>query len=146
MECDRCDKVYWIKNTSLDPIVIFLLKCILSIWYQHVYTLEPTKENEWNKAFPNWHLCPKRNGMYLENLKTMTYGDEEKYKKGQNTILVEDALETLQQLAQFHRKRLAIPIIGITGTIGAGINSFCAAPGAAGAWKPLPLVAISRRS
>ena len=81
MECDRCDKVCWIKNTSLDPIVIFLLKCILSIWYQHVYTLEPTKENEWNKAFPNWHLCPKRNGMYLENLKTMTYGDEEKYKK-----------------------------------------------------------------
>lgn len=44
--------------------------------------------------------------------------DEEKYKKGQNTILVEDALETLQQLAQFHRKQLAIPIIGITGTNG----------------------------
>lgn len=44
--------------------------------------------------------------------------DEEKYKTGQNTILVEDALETLQQLAQFHRKQLVIPIIGITGTNG----------------------------
>ena len=44
--------------------------------------------------------------------------DEEEYKTDQNTILVENALETLQQLAQFHRKQLAIPIIGITGTNG----------------------------
>ena len=44
--------------------------------------------------------------------------DEEEYKISPNTILVKDALETLQQLAQFHRKQLAIPIIGITGTNG----------------------------
>ena len=44
--------------------------------------------------------------------------DEKEYEADQNTILVEDALETLQQLAQFHRKQLAIPIIGITGTNG----------------------------
>ena len=44
--------------------------------------------------------------------------DEKEYETGQNTILVEDVLETLQQLAQFHRQQLALPIIGITGTNG----------------------------
>jgi len=44
--------------------------------------------------------------------------DEKEYETNQNTILVEDALETLQQLAQFHRRKLTIPIIGITGTNG----------------------------
>ena len=44
--------------------------------------------------------------------------DEEKYKTEKNTILVENVLETLQKLAQFHRKQLTIPIIGITGTNG----------------------------
>ena len=44
--------------------------------------------------------------------------DEKEYETDQNTILVEDVLETLQQLAQFHRKQLTIPIIGITGTNG----------------------------
>ena len=44
--------------------------------------------------------------------------DEKEYKISKNMILVEDALETLQQLAQFHRQQLALPIIGITGTNG----------------------------
>lgn len=33
-------------------------------------------------------------------------------------VIVEDSLNVLQQLAKFHRKRLTIPIIGITGTNG----------------------------
>ena len=33
-------------------------------------------------------------------------------------FVVDDTLETLQQLAQYHRKQLSIPIIGITGTNG----------------------------
>ncbi|MCB0402725.1 MAG: UDP-N-acetylmuramoyl-tripeptide--D-alanyl-D-alanine ligase, partial [Flavobacteriales bacterium] len=33
-------------------------------------------------------------------------------------ILVKDTMETLQQLANYHRKQLAIPFIGITGTNG----------------------------
>jgi UDP-N-acetylmuramoyl-tripeptide--D-alanyl-D-alanine ligase len=44
--------------------------------------------------------------------------DEKEYQTNQNTILVKDALETLQQLAKFHREQLDIPIIGITGTNG----------------------------
>ncbi|MDL2326993.1 Mur ligase domain-containing protein, partial [Bacteroidales bacterium OttesenSCG-928-A14] len=35
-----------------------------------------------------------------------------------NTIIVPNVLETLQQLALYHRKQLAIPVIGITGTNG----------------------------
>lgn len=35
-----------------------------------------------------------------------------------NIIVVEDALKTLQQLATYHRRKLKIPILGITGTNG----------------------------
>jgi UDP-N-acetylmuramoyl-tripeptide--D-alanyl-D-alanine ligase len=44
--------------------------------------------------------------------------DEEKYKVSEKYILVEDVLTALQQLANFHRRTLNIPIIGITGSNG----------------------------
>jgi len=44
--------------------------------------------------------------------------DEEKYKTDSKTILVENVLETLQKLANFHRKQLSIPIISLTGSNG----------------------------
>ncbi|MCD7976801.1 MAG: UDP-N-acetylmuramoyl-tripeptide--D-alanyl-D-alanine ligase [Tannerellaceae bacterium] len=44
--------------------------------------------------------------------------DNPDYYTGERTILVEDALKTLQQLAQRHRKVIGIPVIGITGTNG----------------------------
>lgn len=44
--------------------------------------------------------------------------DEEKYATHPNIILVKNSLETLQELARFHRKHLKAPIIGITGTNG----------------------------
>ena len=44
--------------------------------------------------------------------------DEKEYDKHQNTILVNNALKTLQDLATYHRSQLNIPIIGITGTNG----------------------------
>ncbi|WP_101689769.1 UDP-N-acetylmuramoyl-tripeptide--D-alanyl-D-alanine ligase [Dysgonomonas massiliensis] len=44
--------------------------------------------------------------------------DEVEYATLPNTILVDDVLKTLQQLANYHRKTLRIPIIGITGTNG----------------------------
>jgi len=43
--------------------------------------------------------------------------DEKKYLN-KNCILVKDTKETLQKLAAFHRKKLNIPLIGITGTNG----------------------------
>ena len=44
--------------------------------------------------------------------------DEEKYNNHSNIILVDDVLETLQELAKHHRKTLNIPIIGLTGSNG----------------------------
>ena len=38
--------------------------------------------------------------------------------KNDRFILVDDVLETLQRLATYHRKRLGLPIIAITGTNG----------------------------
>ena len=38
--------------------------------------------------------------------------------EAQNIFLVDDCLSTLQQLASFHRSKLSIPVIGITGTNG----------------------------
>jgi UDP-N-acetylmuramoyl-tripeptide--D-alanyl-D-alanine ligase len=44
--------------------------------------------------------------------------DEEKYKKDDRYLLVPDVLEALQQLAKYHRDRLSIPVIGLTGSNG----------------------------
>ncbi len=44
--------------------------------------------------------------------------DEKQYFKGDKYILVEDVLATLQQLANYHRKQLSIPVIAITGSNG----------------------------
>lgn len=44
--------------------------------------------------------------------------DNPDYYIGERTILVDNALKTLQQLAHHHRKVLGLPIIGITGTNG----------------------------
>ena len=44
--------------------------------------------------------------------------DEVKYKLGENYFLVNDVLQTLQDLASFHRDHIKIPIIGITGSNG----------------------------
>ncbi len=44
--------------------------------------------------------------------------DEKAFQFSKQTILVADVLSTLQQLATFHRKKLGIPIIAITGSNG----------------------------
>ena len=43
--------------------------------------------------------------------------DEEKYLTNAKIVLVEDVLKALQQLANFHRKKLHIPFLAITGSI-----------------------------
>lgn len=44
--------------------------------------------------------------------------DEAKFRKGDRYILVENVLETLQQLAKHHRNMLKIPVLGLTGSNG----------------------------
>lgn len=42
--------------------------------------------------------------------------DDEKYFLNEYTLLVDDVLSTLQELAKYHRQNLKFPIIGITGS------------------------------
>jgi UDP-N-acetylmuramoyl-tripeptide--D-alanyl-D-alanine ligase len=44
--------------------------------------------------------------------------DEEEYQTDDRIILVKNALETLQKLATYHRQKLGIPIISLTGSNG----------------------------
>ncbi len=44
--------------------------------------------------------------------------DDSSYRKNERTILVDDALVTLQELAKYHRSKLSIPVIGLTGSNG----------------------------
>ncbi len=44
--------------------------------------------------------------------------DEKEYQTNNNIILVNDVLQTLQELATYHRKKLGIPIIALTGSNG----------------------------
>jgi UDP-N-acetylmuramoyl-tripeptide--D-alanyl-D-alanine ligase len=44
--------------------------------------------------------------------------DEAQYKKDDRYVVVDDVLNTLQQLARHHRSQLSIPIIGLTGSNG----------------------------
>ena len=54
----------------------------------------------------------------IENGAAYAIIDEEKYAVNERFILVSDVLETLQDLARYHRKQLSIPVIGITGSNG----------------------------
>lgn len=44
--------------------------------------------------------------------------DDKNYQTQENIVLVDDVLETLQKLANYHRKQLTIPVIGLTGSNG----------------------------
>ncbi|KPM48206.1 UDP-N-acetylmuramoyl-tripeptide--D-alanyl-D-alanine ligase [Jiulongibacter sediminis] len=48
--------------------------------------------------------------------------DEEEFYSGPQCILVNDVLETLQQLATHHRRQFDIPVIGLTGSNGKTTN------------------------
>ncbi len=49
---------------------------------------------------------------------TLAIIDDKKYALKDKTILVNDVLKTLQELATFHRKYLNLPIIALTGSNG----------------------------
>lgn len=53
----------------------------------------------------------------LDNGASLSIIDEKEFKS-QRTVLVDNALKTLQQLANYHRNYLNLPIIGLTGSNG----------------------------
>ena len=54
----------------------------------------------------------------IDNGCTFAIIDQKEYCFDDRFILVENVLETLQELAKYHRNQLSIPIIGITGSNG----------------------------
>lgn len=54
----------------------------------------------------------------LENGCSYAIIDEESYAENDKYIVVKNVLETLQKLGNYHRRRLGIPILGITGSNG----------------------------
>ncbi len=54
----------------------------------------------------------------LENGASMAVVDEDIEGENPNILKVDNVLETLQELSNFHRKKLDIPVIGITGSNG----------------------------
>ena len=54
----------------------------------------------------------------LESGASIAVIDEPEYKHSDRCIVVNDVLQTLQELARFHRSQLGLPIIAITGTNG----------------------------
>ena len=58
----------------------------------------------------------------LNNGASFAIIDEEEFLTDDRCILVEDVLQTLQQLANFHRKTFDIPVIGLTGSNGKTTN------------------------
>jgi UDP-N-acetylmuramoyl-tripeptide--D-alanyl-D-alanine ligase len=54
----------------------------------------------------------------LKNGASFAIIDEKEYKTSEQFILVKNVIETLQKLANHHRKQFNIPFIGITGTNG----------------------------
>ena len=54
----------------------------------------------------------------LKNGASVAIIDEKEFEIKNQTILVENVLETLQKLANYHRKQLNIPIISLTGSNG----------------------------
>ena len=57
--CQRCKKSCFVKNTGLDPIAIFIMKLIISVWYQHVYALKPDEIMSGTRHFPSGISVPK---------------------------------------------------------------------------------------
>jgi UDP-N-acetylmuramoyl-tripeptide--D-alanyl-D-alanine ligase len=54
----------------------------------------------------------------LENGAKLAVIDDPQYDTGKDCLLVDNTLQTLQELAAWHRKQLNIPVIGLTGSNG----------------------------
>lgn len=66
---------------------------------------------------PNFN-ANKFAGEALEKGARYALVDDRKYADGRNVFLVHDGLTSLQELAQYHRNQLDIPLVGITGSNG----------------------------
>ena len=57
-------------------------------------------------------------GQAIENGAAYAIVDEEEFATSERTLLVKDVLLCLQEMAHYHRKKLGIPVLAITGSNG----------------------------
>ena len=58
----------------------------------------------------------------LEKGATFVVIDEQEFESGNDTLLVDDVLLSLQELSRYHRRKFSIPFIGLTGSNGKTTN------------------------
>ncbi|HEX8023363.1 UDP-N-acetylmuramoyl-tripeptide--D-alanyl-D-alanine ligase [Mucilaginibacter sp.] len=92
-----------------------------------IYTKHPVISTDTRKIAPGSLFFALRGDKFNANTfaqKAVEAGaayvviDNPEYQLGEQYLLVEDVLTTLQDLARHHRRQLGIPIIGLTGTNG----------------------------
>ena len=92
VKCALCKKKAYVKKTAEDSnFVIFFLKIIYSVWYQHVFSYHMDENNPFDNMNPEWNICNHRRGEYLQRLRDSSRFDnkvlceekkpKEKFKK-----------------------------------------------------------------
>ena len=79
--CLLCNKYCYVKNMHLEPMSIFLMKVVFSIWLKHVLALAPEDNSMWDQAHPFWYICSERHGSYYESLRSAYVADLEKFQR-----------------------------------------------------------------
>ena len=69
IRCALCQKKAFIKKSSDERLVDFLLKGVFSVWYAHVFCYEANQNNPFDVMNPAWNICEHRGGVYLHNLR-----------------------------------------------------------------------------
>ena len=84
VRCLLCNKYCYVKNMHLEPMSIFLMKVVFSIWLKHVLALAPEDNSMWDQAHPFWYICSERHGSYYESLRSAYVADLEKFQRKNN--------------------------------------------------------------
>ena len=101
---------------------IMTIKEIYSLFKQHPTVTTDTRNCKENSIFIALKGDRFNGNEFVEQAIKEGCGyaitDEAKYATGSQIILVDNCLQTLQELASYHRKQVGTPVIGITGSNG----------------------------
>jgi UDP-N-acetylmuramoyl-tripeptide--D-alanyl-D-alanine ligase len=115
--------LYGLSNfTNLSNTIIMDIPSLYELFKNHPHISTDSRAVIPNSIFfslkgPSFN-GNKFAGKALELGAAVAVVDEAVYKNDERIILVEDALKSLQQLANYHRRRLKIPFLAITGSNG----------------------------
>ena len=88
----------------------FLLKCVFSVWFVHIYHLKPVYNNDWYDKNEDWKNCGKRKGIFLENLKKSSNRDDElSIPNSDDSLYLQSLLQMYQLcklLLRFHLEKI----------------------------------------